>query len=54
MHRRPHGGKHHDRRRTGFISVSAASDSGARIGFPALDAKDIYIEEDIRHRIRLS
>ena len=49
-------GKPHDRRRTGFISVSAASDSGAdaRIGFPCLDAKDIYIEEDIRHRIRLS
>jgi hypothetical protein len=45
-----------DRRRTGFMTVSAANDSGAdaRIAFPSLNAGDIYLYENLHLPIRLS
>jgi hypothetical protein len=43
-----------DRRRNGFITVSASLGFDARIAFPSLDAKDIDIEERLRQRIHLT
>jgi hypothetical protein len=42
--------KRPDRRRTGFITVHASSGSGAdaRVAFPHLEARDIYVEDAIR------